>query len=91
MQDWRTHFPALDQRIDGKPLVYLDTAATSQRPVQVIDAIAEFYRRDNANPAAALHTLARRANDRYERARADVPRFVGATDPLEIIFTPGRP
>lgn len=87
--DWRAHFPALDQRVDGKPLVYLDTAATSQRPVQVIDAIAEFYRRDNANPSPSLHALARRANDRYERARADIARFVGATDPLEIVFTRG--
>src|SRR5688572_7079706 len=65
---WREHFPALDQRVNGHPLVFLDSAASTQRPMEVIDAIAEFYRRDNANPSATLHALARRANDRYEGA-----------------------
>jgi cysteine desulfurase/selenocysteine lyase len=86
---WRARFPALGQNIGGKPLVYLDTAATSQRPIEVIDAIAAFYRHDNANPAPGLHALARRAHDRYTGARETVARFVGALDPLEIVFTRG--
>jgi cysteine desulfurase / selenocysteine lyase len=87
--EWRRQFPALSQSVGGRPLVYLDTAATSHRPRQVIDAIAGFYERDNANPSATLHLLARRANDRYDTARTAVARFIGASDPLEIAFTRG--
>jgi len=86
---WRDRFPALDQRIEGHPLVYLDSAASTQRPLEVIDAIAEFYRRDNANPSATLHALARRANDRYEGARETVAEFIHAQDPSEVVFTRG--
>ena len=89
VDEWRAQFPALSQAIDGKPLVYLDTAATSQRPRAVIDAIARFYESDNANPSATLHSLARRANNRYETARATLARFIDAADPLEIVFTRG--
>ena len=87
--DWRLQFPALQQTVNGQPLNYLDTAATSLRPVTVIDAIAEFYRHENANPGGALHTLARRANERYEGARRTVARFINASDPGEVIFTRG--
>jgi cysteine desulfurase/selenocysteine lyase len=87
---WRpARFPALSEPVDGRRLVYLDSAATTQRPAEVIDAIADFYRRDNANPAGALHALARRAEERYEGARAAVARFVGALDAEEIVFTRG--
>jgi SufS family cysteine desulfurase len=86
---WRDHFPALAQEVNGHPLVYLDSAATTQRPNAVIDAIAEFYRRDNANPSGMLHTLARRSNDRYEGARRVVAEFINARDPDEVIFTRG--
>lgn len=86
---WRAAFPALNQDINGKPLAYLDTAATSLRPQAVIDAISGFYARDNANPGGALHTLARRANAAMEGARSTVASFVGATDPLEVVFTRG--
>lgn len=89
VEEWRAEFPALAQHVNGKPLVYLDTAATSQRPRAVIDAIARFYETDNANPSGTLHSLARRANDRYESARATVGRFIGAVDPLEVVFTRG--
>ena len=89
VEEWRAEFPALAQQINGQPLVYLDTAATSLRPRAVIDAIARFYETENANPSGTLHTLARRANDRYEGARATVARFIGAGDPLEIVFTRG--
>jgi cysteine desulfurase/selenocysteine lyase len=86
---WRAHFPALAQEVNGRPLVYLDSAATTQRPNAVIDAIAEFYRRDNANPSGMLHTLARRSNDHYEGARRVVAEFINARDPGEVIFTRG--
>ena len=88
-EDWRRHFPALAQRVNGRPLVYLDTAATSLRPRQVIDAVSHFYESDNANPGATLHTLARRANDAYEGARLAVARFINARDASEIVFTRG--
>ena len=86
---WRAHFPALDQQVYGYPLAYLDTAATAQRPIEVIQAVADYYSRDNANPGRALHTLARRADHDYESARSTMARFVNARDPLEIIFTRG--
>jgi cysteine desulfurase/selenocysteine lyase len=86
---WRAAFPALRQEVNGRPLVYLDTAATALRPQPVIDAISNFYAHDNANPGAALHTLARRANASLEGARATVASFIGASDPLEVAFTRG--
>ena len=86
---WRAAFPALAQEINGRPLVYLDSAATTLRPTPVIDALVRFYRTDNANPGATLHTLARRANATLEGARATVASFIGASDPLEICFTRG--
>src|SRR3954447_17855908 len=69
---WRDDFPALSQRVNGQPLVYLDSAATTHRPKVVIDALVDFYSHDNANPGSALHTLARRAYARYEEARSVV-------------------
>jgi cysteine desulfurase/selenocysteine lyase len=89
MPGWKSHFPALDQEINGHPLVYLDTAATSMRPNTVIDTVASFYRHDNANPGKSLHTFARRADELYENARATAARFINAADPLEIVFTRG--
>jgi cysteine desulfurase / selenocysteine lyase len=81
-------FPTLAQRIDGRPLTYLDSAATTLRPASVIDAIADFYRHDNANPSATMHALARRAAARYDGARATVARFLNA-EPDEIVFVRG--
>lgn len=86
---WRSHFPALQQQVNGRPLVYLDTAATALRPRQVMDAVSGFYAGDNANPGGALHTLARRAAARMEGARRRVASFIGARDPLEVCFTRG--
>ena len=86
---WRAAFPALRQEINGKPLTYLDSAATTLRPQPVIDAVAAFYGNENANPGSALHTLARRASAAMEGARAAVASFIGATDPLEVVFTRG--
>src|SRR5689334_10989413 len=86
---WRSLFPALHQRVNGYPLTYLDSAATTQRPHAVIDAITDFYRRDNANHGATLHTLARRAYERYETSRQTLARFLNASSPSEIIWTRG--
>lgn len=87
--DWRDAFPALAQRINGHPLTYLDTAATALRPQAVIDAVARFDATDNANPGATLHTLARRSHAAVEAARGRVAAFIGARDPMEIVFTKG--
>ena len=85
---WRGDFPALGQVINGKPLAYFDSAATTLRPAAVIDAVADYYRTANANPSATLHTLARRSAQKYAEARAEVARFINA-DPREIIWTRG--
>jgi cysteine desulfurase/selenocysteine lyase len=87
--DWRSHFPALAQNVNGHGLVYLDSAATTQRPQAVIDALLDFYRRDNANPGAALHTLARRAHEQYEAARTRLATFINARHADEIVWTRG--
>src|SRR3954470_21434669 len=81
-------FPALRQQIAGRPLTYLDSAATTLRPQAVIDAVADFYATDNANPAP-VHTLARRAASRLIAARETVARFINAPSPNEVIFTRG--
>lgn len=85
---WRADFPALGQPINGNPLAYFDSAATTLRPAAVIDAVAGYYRTANANPSATLHTLARRSAEQYAEARAAVARFINA-DPREIIWTRG--
>ena len=84
-----SHFPALQQVINNNKLIYFDTAATAQRPREVIDAVSHFYSHDNANPAPNLHSLAKRAFETYEDARATVASFINARDPLEIVFTRG--
>ena len=85
----RRDFPALDQSVHGKPLVYLDNAATSQTPRAVIDAMRGFYEQDCANVHRGVHELSQRATDDYEEARGEVQRFLGATDRGEIIYTRG--
>jgi cysteine desulfurase/selenocysteine lyase len=88
--EWvRAQFPALRQVVHGRPLVYLDSAATAQRPRAVLDAIVDFYESDNANVHRGLHELARRATDRYEGARQRVAAFLGASDAAEVIFVRG--
>lgn len=89
VREWRTHFPALAQEIEGQPLTYLDSAATTLRPHAVIDAVANFYRRENANPGATLHTLARRSAALLDDARRTVAGYIGANDPSEVVFTRG--
>lgn len=85
----RGHFPALDQRVHGHPLIYLDSAATAQRPRAVLDAVVGFYERDNANVHRGLYELSRRATEGFEAARGCVARFIGAADPAELVWTRG--
>jgi cysteine desulfurase/selenocysteine lyase len=85
----RRQFPALDQSVHGHPLVYLDNAATTQKPLQVIRALTSFYERDNANVHRAIHELAERSTIAFEAARARVARFLNAKEPDEIVFTRG--
>lgn len=85
----RIDFPVLDQHVGGRPLVYLDNAATTHKPRAVIDAVARFYERDNSNVHRGLHALSMRATDGYEAARARAAAFVGAAHPAEIVFTRG--
>ncbi len=88
-RDPRSDFPILHQTVHGKPLVYLDNAATAQKPRSVIDALVRFYERDNSNVHRGLHTLSMRATDAYEGARTRVAKFINAADPAEVIFTRG--
>lgn len=82
-------FPALDQSVHGHRIVYLDNAATTQKPETVIEALANYYRRDNANVHRGVHTLSERATAGYELAREKVAQFLGATSSSEIVFVRG--
>ncbi len=85
----RAHFPALRQEVNGKPLVYLDNAATTQKPEAVLDALDSYYRHDNANVHRGIHELSRRATEAYEAARATVASWIGAREAAELVFTRG--
>ncbi len=85
----RQDFPILDQQVNGKPLVYLDNAATTQKPRAVIDAISNYYLNNNANVHRGVHTLSQRATDDYEVGREAVRRFINAPDVNEVIYVRG--
>src|SRR5450759_2608381 len=90
--DWtklRAYFPNLDQQVHGKPLIYFDNAATSQKPRAVIDALVHYYERDNANVHRGIHELSNRATAGYEAARTRAAKFINARNAEEIIFTRG--
>src|SRR5680860_1919298 len=89
METARAHFPILDQEVNGKPLVYLDNAASTQKPAAVIDALARYYQEDNANVHRGIHELSRRATEAFEEARSKVAAFVGVEDSAELIWTRG--
>lgn len=89
IQDIRKQFPILNQEVNGRPLVYLDSAATSQKPIQVIEAVEKYYREYNSNVHRGVHTLGTRATDGYEGAREKVRKFINAKSTEEIIFTRG--
>jgi cysteine desulfurase/selenocysteine lyase len=85
----RDDFPILSTQVRGRPLVYLDNAATTQKPRAVLDGVAHFYERHNANVHRGIHLLSQLATQEYEEARVKVQRFLGAASPDEIIFTRG--
>ncbi|WP_068672822.1 cysteine desulfurase [Oceanobacillus sp. Castelsardo] len=85
----REMFPILDQEVNGSPLVYLDTSATSQKPLPVIKAVDDYYRNNNSNVHRGVHTLGTRATDQYEGAREKVRAFINAESSAQVIFTRG--
>lgn len=85
----RADFPILHQEVNGQPLVYLDNAATTQKPNAVIDAISDYYRNDNSNVHRGAHALADRATVKFEAARTKIAEFIHATDAKQIIWTRG--
>ena len=89
IQDIRTDFPILDRKINGKPLVYFDNGATSQKPKIVIDSIVEYYSSYNANIHRGVHTLSQEATNAYEQARQKIQKHINAQQAYEIIFTSG--
>lgn len=89
MKEVRKLFPILSQEVNGKPLVYLDSAATSQKPLPVIEALDKYYREYNSNVHRGVHTLGTKATDAYEGAREKVRKFINAKSTQEIIFTRG--
>ena len=89
MEQTRADFPILNERVNDEPLIYLDNGATTQKPIQVIEAIRDFYLHDNANIHRGVHTLGNRATTHYEQARETVRQFIHAEQAEEIIFTSG--
>ncbi|WP_419955750.1 cysteine desulfurase [Neobacillus niacini] len=87
--DIRRQFPILDQEVNGKPLVYLDSSATSQKPITVIETVERYYKEINSNVHRGVHTLGTRATDAYEGAREKVRKFINAKSTQEVIFTRG--
>src|ERR1700738_1748669 len=85
----RQDFPILRQRVHGRPLVYLDNAATTQKPQVVIDRVTQYYTEENANVHRGVHWLSVRATDALEEARAAAGRFLNASEPGEIVFVRG--
>jgi cysteine desulfurase / selenocysteine lyase len=85
----REQFPILNQEVNGHPLVYLDSSATSHKPLAVLEAVDAYYRNDNSNVHRGVHTLGTRATDKYEGAREKVQQFINARSTKEVIFTRG--
>lgn len=89
IQKIRQDFPILHQEVNGRPLVYLDNAATTQKPRVVIDALTRYYQQDNANIHRGIHTLAERATAAFEETRQAVHQFINSNEPEEVVFTKG--
>src|SRR5690554_3064210 len=85
----RKDFPILHQQVHGKPLVYLDNAATTQKPEAVIQAIVDYYRHDNSNVHRGAHALAERPTEKFEQARLEVGQLIKGAEPRGIIWTRG--
>ncbi|NQP64885.1 cysteine desulfurase [Streptococcus suis] len=89
LEECKSDFPILDQIVNDEPLIYLDNAATTQKPQQVLDVLADYYQKDNANVHRGVHTLSERSTARYEAARQTVADFIRAKSSKEILFTRG--
>src|SRR5215470_5033611 len=92
MPDWskfRDDFPILDQEVHGRPLIYFDNAATTQKPRAVLDTLRHYYEHDNANVHRGIHELSNRATTAFEAARLRAARYINARSADEIIFTRG--
>ncbi|PRY88030.1 cysteine desulfurase [Mongoliibacter ruber] len=89
IEEIRNQFPVLHQEVNGKPLVYFDNAATTQKPKQVLEALQQYYEMDNSNIHRGAHTLADRATRYYENTRSAIQKFINAKEEEEIIFTKG--
>lgn len=89
VEDIRKEFPILHQQVNGRPLIYFDNAATTQKPVQVLEALDHYYRFDNANIHRGIHTLAERATAAFEETRQAIKEFINAREAEEVIFTTG--
>lgn len=89
VKEIREHFPILHQNVNGHPLVYLDSAATSQKPIAVIETLEKYYKEYNSNVHRGVHTLGTLATDAYEEAREKVKNFIHAKETAEVIFTRG--
>ena len=87
IEEIRSDFPILRREVNGHPLAYLDNAATSQKPLAVLDAMDDYYRRTNANVHRGVHTMSEEATALYEGARGRVARFINASSSKEVIFT----
>jgi len=87
VQKIRDDFPILGRKVNGHPLVYMDNAATTQKPRQVIQALVDYYENFNANVHRGVHTLSMEATDMYEDARKKVAKFINASDPDTVIWT----
>ncbi len=89
VEEIRSLFPVLHQKVNGKPLIYFDNAATTQKPLSVLEALADYYKQDNSNIHRGAHTLADRATRYYEKTRSMIRDFINAREEEEIIFTKG--
>ena len=87
LQNIRSQFPILNQQVNGKPLVYLDNAATSQKPICVLDSWQKYYTEINANVHRGIHTLSQLATEEMELSRRKIQKFINAKNDFEIIFT----
>ena len=88
-EEIRARFPVLDQEVNGHPLIYLDNAATTQKPDTVIKSVTEYYEKDNSNVHRGIHTLSQRASDDYDESREKIRDLLGAKEAEEIIFVRG--
>ncbi|MGZ5193662.1 MAG: aminotransferase class V-fold PLP-dependent enzyme, partial [Kaistella sp.] len=89
LQYIRSQFPILNQQVNGKPLVYLDNAATSQKPLSVLDSWQKYYTEINANVHRGIHTLSQLATEEMELSRRKIQKFINAKNDFEVIFTKG--